>query len=104
MNKLQQLSAARYAAYKHVIDVANTVLPIHDPYAYAQIQEAFQAYECADKRQDQYIIRYAKQYCHALQAVLTCKTITDVYWALPAAMKQLWDAIPELKAWKDKYR
>jgi hypothetical protein len=102
--KLEELSAARHAAYQHTKDVAIQALQLGTPYAFEIIYRAYQEYLKADKAQDRYICTYAKKNCNPMQALATCKNLKDIYWELPVSVKALWDANWELAGILKKYR
>jgi hypothetical protein len=101
--KLTHLTSVRRRAYDQVKKVAIDVLELGTPYAFEIIYEAFQEYEKAEQAQAAYISRHAKEYAHPLQFLVMQKNIADVYWSLPTPIKELWDANPELLAYRKKY-
>jgi hypothetical protein len=100
--KAQQLAYERGRAYRHVKDVAVFLLTMGSPFAFEIIWKTFKEYEKAVKKAERYVLKNFPD-SYSLMYVLMEKTITDAYWDLTDQQKLLWDGVPELKAWREKY-
>ncbi len=87
----------RRRAYRHVRDVAREVLTKGYANAYGLILDAHSELAAAEDKLQRFV-RNKPQFDFAMR-----KTITDVYWELSQEDRKLWDAIPELKVWRQKY-
>lgn len=96
------LNDARHKAFQGVCDLAVRVLTEEDPEAFELISNAFKEYKVHENADIDYLIKHEKE--HDLTAYLfgAVKTVTDLYWNLPAPIKQLWDDVPELKRWRGR--
>jgi hypothetical protein len=102
--KACELADARAKAFKNVQNVAIEVLTHRMAYPYGYISDAFRKLENATAAADKHLRRAIPESYSLLHVLFTHKTITDVYWRLSPEVKDLWDAVPELKAWREKYR
>jgi len=101
--KAHHLAEERARAYKYVKEVAVLALTHGSTHAFELIWIAFQAYEKATKKADRYTLKYFPDNYSIFYVFVTQKTITDAYWDLTPQMKALWDAVPELKMWREQY-
>ena len=103
--KLQEIGAKKSNALNHTVDVAKFMLENKSTKAFELIWEAFLDYEKADRQEDSCLARLAKTGYNGLtHSLLNYHNIKDVWYKLTMEEKQLWDGIPELKAWKEQYR
>ncbi len=104
MERLNEISSRRAAAYARVGELAREFLPLNVPCIFEILYTAFQEFLKIDAERDRFIFKYAREYCNPLQAIVSSKTIADIYWQLPANLQDEWDKVPELRSWKEKYR
>jgi len=102
--KADQLTDARVEAFKYVKDIAVFALTNGSTRAFQLIWYAFQDYEKRLMEADHYIKKHFREHYTLFYVLFTHKTITDAYWDLTPQVKDLWDAVPELKGWREKYR
>ena len=103
--KLQRIMTKKSNAFNHTVDVAKFMLENKSTLAFEIIWEAFLDYEKADRQEDSCLARLAKTgYSGLTHSLLNYHNIKDVWYKLTEEERQLWDAIPELKTWKEQYR
>jgi len=100
--KFRAIKIAKVEQYQKVIRTAIEVLKEFNDEARYAIRWEFKIYEDLAEKEERYLKRYKQD--SLLQMLFIYKTIADVYWALPDDIKQKWNEVPELKAWKEKYR
>jgi hypothetical protein len=92
--KVETLISSKEKAYN-----IQQLLTKASPVAFEVIWDKYKEYEQAAfarrTRADYYSFGYI---------MLTIKTIRTVYNGLPENIQQLWDAVPNLKSWKEKYK
>mgnify|MGYP001413781423 CR=1 FL=1 len=96
------LKQAKVTQYQRVIDTAQQLLASGSPAAALVIYCEFDKYKVLAKKEERFLVR--KGQMSILQHLFTHKTIVDIWWSLPTHIRDLWDAAPELKAWKEQYR
>ena len=101
---MHQLVDERVKAFEHLTNVAIFALNNGCSQALNMIMSAFLDYETAAKKSEQYIRRNFREEYTPIYVLFSHKTITDVYRTLSLQVKDLWDAVPELKGWRDKFR
>ena len=101
---LSAIKEEKIKAYKRVKDLSSYLLTRGSSYAFELIFQAFDRYKKLQLAEEAYLRRNAKEYYHALYILMTCRTIKDVYFELEQPIQLLWDAVPELKSWKEQYR
>jgi hypothetical protein len=99
-----QLKQAKIVAFDKVVRLATTLLPLNSPYAFELIHTAFKEYEKLENEEHKSVKKLAPEHYNLLYLLFTSKTIADIYWRLPVPIRGLWMQVPELKAWKAKYR
>jgi hypothetical protein len=104
LQRFNKIKQSKLRAFKNVVDIAIFALENHSRFAFELIRNRWIDYEHLAAKEDRYVRKYAPDQYGYTYVLLTYKNIKDVYWQLSAVYRKLWDAIPELKAWKDKYR
>ena len=102
--KLMQIKQAKIAAFDKVVALATTLLPNSSPYTFELLYSAFADYEKLAKAEDDFVWKHAREGYTYMYVLLTNKTIADVWWRLTVPIRGLWMQVPELKAWKSKFR
>ena len=102
--RLIKIKNQKIAAFDKVVALAAALLPLNSPYAFELIYTAFADYEKLENEEHRSVKKHSPEHYNLLYLLFTSKTIADVWWRLPVPMRGLWNSVPELKAWKAKYR
>ena len=97
--KLQTLEIQRAELFKNAIETAKVVLTLGTPYAFEIIYRKFMEYEAVEKKLGEWVEKYS-----IISAMFLMKNPKDIYFKLDPATQALWDAVPELAAWRRKFR
>lgn len=103
--ELRKIQNEKYAAYRHVVDLAAVLIRGHSPYAMMLINEAFKKYEVLQEKENRFVLRKSiEDYDGLLHAMMNLKNIKDVWYSEPPDVQKEWDADTELGMWKDSFR
>jgi hypothetical protein len=102
--KLMQLKQAKLASFDKVVRLATELLPNSSPYTFELLYSAFKEYEKLENEEHKSVKKYSPEHYNLLYLLFTSKTIADVWWRLQVPIRGLWMQVPELKAWKGKYK
>jgi hypothetical protein len=102
--KLIKIKHDKLNAFDNVIQLAIELLPNSSPNVFELIQTAFTEYEKQEDEEHKFVKKHSPKDYTLLYILFTSKTIADIYWALPEEVKTLWNAVPELKEWKEEFR
>lgn len=101
--KLRAIKEAKVEQFQKVIDTANAVLSEQNKDdAFNIIRDEFSKYEALADKEERFLFRHKQM--SILQCLLTYRTIADVWWKLPIPVRDLWDANPDLLAWRTQFR
>jgi hypothetical protein len=105
--EIYQILKQKSIAFNNTLAVAKNVLQTSPANAYRAIKNAFKAYEIIDEQENKCLARLSKaktEYPGIQHAIFNYRNIKDVYFKLSIEERHIWDAIPELKAWKEQFR
>jgi hypothetical protein len=102
--KLIQLKEEKMAAFQRVVDQATELLILNSPRTFELLYTAFKEYEKLENIERLFVKKHSRKDYTLLYQLFIIKTIADVWWRLPVPIRGLWNSVPELKAWKARYR
>jgi hypothetical protein len=102
--KLIKIKHDKLNAFDNVIRLAMELLPNSSPNVFELMQTAFTKYEKLENEEHKFVKKHSPKDYTLLYILFTHKTIADIYWALPAEVKELWNAVPALDSWRREFR